>query len=262
MKIPNPVTKIDKRGLKKEQWLRKRNEFIGASEVGTILGLNQYESELEIWNRKVGVIDTFKPEQLSWVTRAYEGDVHPGYILQLVDQELITGWKYGELGFLLDGRYPSIIPVPVNTNLQETIIRETKKFWDTVIEGRKIWDRKDLSESDRLQQLIQFEPEITGSKALESFLKERYKAVAKAGKMIGNKDILEVAIKYLKCNENMNLIEEEKTLEGNLLRKLFMDNQIDEIAFQGEKSKEYLITYRLVADKATVRVSKDLLKLI
>src|SRR6478609_752191 len=65
MKIPNSVTKIDKRGLSHEQWLRARNNFIGASEVGTILGLNDYESTLEMFHRKVSVIDSFKPEQLS-----------------------------------------------------------------------------------------------------------------------------------------------------------------------------------------------------
>jgi len=347
MKIPNSVTKIDKRGLSHEQWLRARNNFIGASEVGTILGLNDYESTLEMFHRKVSVIDSFKPEQLStysghclepviyekywkfydpsnptherlvenavarnvmrtarrvnftlvskeypwlscsldyamdpnrftepgpldckaslsWVSRMYEGDVHPGYLAQMTSQMLITGWQYSELGFLLDGRYPSFIPVPRHIGIEDAIIKETKKFWEMVLEGRKIWQRTDLSESDRLQNLVQFEPEITGSHALEDYLKERYKSNYKAGRMVGTPEILECAIRYLKCTEEINGIDTKKTLEGNMLRKLFLDAKIDEIMFPDDKNKQKaLISYRSLEGKpAVLRVSKELLKLV
>lgn len=346
MKIPNKIFKIDKRGISHDTWMRARNQFLGSSEVGTILGLNQYESPLEIFHRKVGVIDTYKPEQLStyaghvmepviyenfwryydpenptpermidnalnkrvmrtarrvnftlvsaefpwmscsldyamdpskttlpgpldcknslnWVVKQYEGEVHPGYICQIQHMQVITGWAYGELGFLLDGRYLSVIPVPANAEIQEAIIREGKKFWQTVVEGRKIWLRTDLPEHDRLAALVEFEPEITASSALEDYLKKRYVAVYKQGKMVGTKDILEVAIRYLRCNENLNQVEEDKTLEGNILRKLFMDHSIDEVIFQNAKNEEKsMITYRMIGEKATLRVSKDLLKLI
>lgn len=38
----------------REQWLQSRQGGIGSSEVGTILGLNEYESAYQLWRRKMG----------------------------------------------------------------------------------------------------------------------------------------------------------------------------------------------------------------
>lgn len=39
----------------REQWLEARKLGIGASEVATVVGLNPYETPLELWQRKVGI---------------------------------------------------------------------------------------------------------------------------------------------------------------------------------------------------------------
>lgn len=39
----------------REQWLEARKDGIGASEVATIVGLNPFETPLELWRRKVGI---------------------------------------------------------------------------------------------------------------------------------------------------------------------------------------------------------------
>lgn len=39
----------------REQWLEARKDGIGASEVATVVGLNPYETPLELWRRKVGI---------------------------------------------------------------------------------------------------------------------------------------------------------------------------------------------------------------
>lgn len=39
------------------EWLEARKEGIGASEVGTILGLNPYETPYQLWRRKIGLDD-------------------------------------------------------------------------------------------------------------------------------------------------------------------------------------------------------------
>lgn len=39
----------------REEWLEARKQGIGASEVATIVGLNPYETPLELWRRKVGI---------------------------------------------------------------------------------------------------------------------------------------------------------------------------------------------------------------
>lgn len=42
------------KNLSHEQWLEERAKGIGSSEVGTLLGLNPYESPYQLWERKTG----------------------------------------------------------------------------------------------------------------------------------------------------------------------------------------------------------------
>src|SRR5690242_12186881 len=43
-------------GMSKQQWLNFRMNGIGGSEVGTILGLNQYQSNVELFYKKLGEV--------------------------------------------------------------------------------------------------------------------------------------------------------------------------------------------------------------
>lgn len=43
------------RPASREQWLKIRESGIGSSEVGTILGLNPYETPYQLWRRKIGI---------------------------------------------------------------------------------------------------------------------------------------------------------------------------------------------------------------
>lgn len=40
----------------REDWLRARTKGIGASEVATVVGLNPYETPLQLWQRKMGIV--------------------------------------------------------------------------------------------------------------------------------------------------------------------------------------------------------------
>lgn len=347
MKLPNKPTLL-KKPKDHNEWLQGRSAFLGASEIGTILGLNPFESALELFHRKVGVIPGAKPESLStysghvmepviynsywkfhdpknptheqlvenavagrvirtakrknytlisreypwlscsldyvidhndmhpdgcldcknslqWVVNQYIGGLAPLYLTQMQQQMLITGLKYSELAYLLDGRYPQIFPIAEETTLQETLVRESKAFWLTVEEGRKIWASSG-TETERLQTLSQLEPEIDAGEALQDYLKERFKISGKVGKMEGDAEILEIGKKYLEMNEHLGKYEEEKRLYSNTLRKIFIDFGVDEIVFnipdtKGIRVVKAAITYRNIEGKATLRISKDLLKL-
>ena len=45
-----------------EEWLRERRKGIGASEAGTIIGVNRWKSNVELWQEKVGLRE---PEDIS-----------------------------------------------------------------------------------------------------------------------------------------------------------------------------------------------------
>lgn len=52
------------RGLTREQWMDERQYGIGSSEVGTILGLNPFETPYQLWRRKKG-LDAPKAENFA-----------------------------------------------------------------------------------------------------------------------------------------------------------------------------------------------------
>lgn len=46
----------------REEWLRERKNGLGASEAGTIIGVNRWKSNVELWQEKVGLRE---PEDIS-----------------------------------------------------------------------------------------------------------------------------------------------------------------------------------------------------
>lgn len=51
----------------RKEWLKEREQGIGSSEVGTILGLNPWETPYQLWRRKMGIDP---PKQESFAMRA------------------------------------------------------------------------------------------------------------------------------------------------------------------------------------------------
>ena len=41
--------------LTHEQWLEERSKGLGSSEVGTLMGVNPYETPYQLWRRKKGL---------------------------------------------------------------------------------------------------------------------------------------------------------------------------------------------------------------
>ena len=54
-----------------KQWQALRKEYIGGSDMATVMGLNPYQSKLELFHQKVGVVTSMKPESES----TYSGHV-------------------------------------------------------------------------------------------------------------------------------------------------------------------------------------------
>lgn len=63
---------ISTKGMSKEEWLAARKPFLGASEIGTALGLNDYQTPFDLWRDKIGD-PTFIPfmgnERTKWGNR-------------------------------------------------------------------------------------------------------------------------------------------------------------------------------------------------
>lgn len=77
---------ISTTGMDRETWLSYRHTGIGASEVGAILGLDQYLSSLELYYYKIGEVPRFNTESMA----AFIGKVDEDKIANL--------WQFWEPG--------------------------------------------------------------------------------------------------------------------------------------------------------------------
>jgi len=77
------------------EWHEIRSEGIGGSEIGTIMGLNQYESAYALWAKKCGLIPT--PPLDNWAIRfgkAFEAPILDLFVKEHPDFELYSAGTY------------------------------------------------------------------------------------------------------------------------------------------------------------------------
>lgn len=319
--LKKTIMYIDIADLSYDQWVKYRKTYIGGSDVSAIIEdengqtLNPYQSKLELFHEKVGVIsktgveteatysghaleehikrhywrwhDMEHPEPevlmanakannqqryardikdkmmydprfahlkinldgfiqntrfesaprgvleiksgLGRVWNEYEAGIPIFYILQVQTYMLVTGLKYAEIGVLLDGRYFQCIPIVANKAIQDKILQDTTEFWQLVLEGRQIWEDTTLSHQEKIQALSMIEPPVTGTAALDKYLKERFRSDYKAGQLLIDQDVLDMAESYLDANEELKEKDVTKKLYSNSLKKKFLDNEVDEI---------------------------------
>ena len=332
-RLKKTIMYIDIGDLTYEQWVAYRKNYIGGSDVSAILEdengetLNPYQSKLELFHEKVGVIsktgqeteatysghaleDHIKVKYWRWhdmenpepevlmanarlkkqqryardvkdkmmydpkfahlkinldgfiqntrfesaprgilevksglgrVWNEYEAGIPIFYILQVQTYLLVTGLKYAEIAVLLDGRYFQCIPIVANKTIQDKILKDTTEFWQLVLEGRQIWEDSMLTHQEKIQALSIIEPPITGTAALDKYLKERFRSDYKAGQLLIDENILDMAESYLDANEALKLKDVDKKMYGNSLKKTFLDNEVDEIV---DKDGKIIISNR------------------
>lgn len=331
-KIKGNLIRLDTTRMTYNQWQAMRRSYIGGSDVGTVLGLNPYQSKLELFHQKVGVVSSIMPESeatysgkklekivkddywqyyddddptpaglianadkntrkrfymniksiiydpkigdhfranvdgmivpkknsrspngvleaksgLNWVWEQYKSGIPEFYVLQVQTYMLITGLSYAEIAVLLDGRYFRCYPFEANKELQDEIISQVNEFWELVLEGRIIWE-SELPEHERLQRLANIEPEVDGSEAVDRYLKDRFKQSYKAGQMQITPEIIEYAKEYLDKGQAVKDAETPKKAVGQLLRKFFIDNQVDEMIHEGK----VIMSYRKISENKT-----------
>lgn len=76
MKMQNKLVYTSTDGMSNEDWLRFRKRGIGASEVGAIMGLSQYKSNVELFYDKIGEGVGFTVENLAmFLGKKYESPI-------------------------------------------------------------------------------------------------------------------------------------------------------------------------------------------
>lgn len=126
-----------------------------------------------------------------WAADQWRDGIPPSYLTQLQTYLLITGYEYGEIAILRDGRYMQVHPFKQVPEIIDAIISRTQVFWENVLTARDllyawVFDKEIYSVRDFLNIAIpddvkyvlsDLEPAPDDSIAYENYLKDRYKII-------------------------------------------------------------------------------------
>ncbi len=92
------ITAADLAAVEEQEWQRKRGMGIGGSEVGALLGVDQYATPYSLWERKTGRADAFEGNDYTKAGHLME----PVIVQWFMEQ---TGLKCTEVGHLVSPSY-------------------------------------------------------------------------------------------------------------------------------------------------------------
>jgi len=165
-----------------------------------------------------------------WEADKWESGIPPSHITQVQTQILVCEFEYGELATLRDNRYFDVIPFEKHASICESVIGQTKEFWDRVEKARVILTRQfeakrnfnQAAVDDLTAQLHELEPAPDGSDAFNDFLKKKYQ-IALPGERPGTLEQLETARAHKDLGEKIKELESQKQLHSNVLKNDIRD---------------------------------------
>jgi predicted phage-related endonuclease len=122
--------------------------------------------EMNKWeDRGNGILELKTGNSKYW--GQYEAELPTTYIFQIQMYMLVTGYEYGEIFGLIDGRAPKMFPIEASPQMHERILEEPEKFWQNVEAAKEIWRDESISKSERLKLISPYEPETEDTEALQ-----------------------------------------------------------------------------------------------
>lgn len=173
------------------------------------------------------------------VMKSYESNLPTEYIIQLVTQMMCTDFKFGELFLFLDNRSLECHPIERKDTkkVEQVILSHTKKFWDSVLKARPIYNqicheksKYNMARVAELEvELAKCEPESQNSLGYLNYLTDLYKdRVNGIGIVTGTAAQLEIAKKHKKALAEKKAIEaKEVELKGQLVNILRENTVLD-----------------------------------
>ena len=71
-----------------EEWLQERKKGLGASDAGTIIGVNKWKTNVELWQEKVGLLEPDDISHKSYVQYGHDAEPHLRALFALDHPEL------------------------------------------------------------------------------------------------------------------------------------------------------------------------------
>lgn len=166
----------------------------------------------------------------SWEADKWEAGIVPGHVVQVQTQIMVAEFDHGEMAVLQDGPEYNVFPFTLNKAICKAIVKDTKEFWDRVLEARIVQTRKFEATRTFNMRMVQdcdaalqkLEPEPDGTQAYADFLKKKYR-IDDPGEKAGTDEVFQWACSLVKCNEKMKRIAEDKLLYENRIKKAMGD---------------------------------------
>lgn len=170
-----------------------------------------------VYGKKPGILEVKTISGYS--ADSYEGGIPPGYLFQLQHYLLVTGYKWGEIVYLKDGRELGCLTFEADKELQDRIIEAAYEYYQRVRNSRELIAFSS-SEEEKQKILNAFEPPADSTMAFNHFISEKHKARENEVVMHGTADHEELANEYVIANEEVTSAEENKRLLQNKLKQI------------------------------------------
>lgn len=156
----------------------------------------------------------------------WESGLPPSHVVQVQTQLIVTGFKYGEIAVLKDGRFFEVYPFEKHAGVCREIIKQTTDFWNRVKEGRKlvtkIYEARNSFNTKKVREfeaeLYRIEPEPDGSDAFVKFLKEKYRDPEPKSERMGTDEEFLFGKKHAELKEKERKIKADIQLQENNIK--------------------------------------------
>jgi putative phage-type endonuclease len=300
------IKRIKTAGLSEQEWQTMRlslvrSGMVGGSDASTLLGLNPYKSEINMFYQAIGLVDTphkmnaamLHGKQLEeyvakcwqywdgtedgWVENTqknnrikryqkvksilindkypalfanvdgkivkhpsrgkekgileiktisgyssdmWEGGIPPSYYVQLQHYLLVTGYYWGEIMYLKDGRELGCVTFEEDKEMQKRILDKATEFKMRVLTAkREIEMNPDLTPDEHMNLVMGFEPEADATKAFDKFMSEKHRKRAEDVTIQADEQMVKAANDFACLQDEISALDSKKTQRQNEIKQ-------------------------------------------
>lgn len=180
-----------------------------------------------VYGKKKGILEIKTISGYS--ADSYEAGIPPSYYVQVQHYMLVTGYKYGEICYLKDGRDLGVVTFEEDKEIQERILHEANKFSANIIHARSVIEdykkQNPYADANELYGAVaHLEPEADDSQAFNEFISEKHKAREEEVIMQGDDAMQSIAEEYVQISAHLKETESQKQLRQNQLKQIMEQN--------------------------------------
>jgi len=155
----------------------------------------------------------------------WESKIPPSYYVQLQHYLLVTGYKWGEIMYLRDGRELGCVTFEEDKELQMLLNTKAEAYQTRVLQTlQELSMNSELDENEKLQIASQYEPNADATKAFDSFISEKHKKRQDDVTVWATDEVTATVIRYNELSSAVKQMEAVKQLAQNQVKQFMEKN--------------------------------------